>query len=450
MWSIIESMNSVLGGKAKIGVLAVLFIGALFLVAALANGGNTPPFTSVEIGIATLSPLGESGGRAIPASAASCVTGDTHIATPSGDVPIKELREGDIIYSTDLKGSTIETKVVQMFVHDGVHDPLQDYDRWPLLELTFDGGESLRITENHPVYSMTELRWKNIGMFSVGEQLLSQNLGVREIVSIEILSDRPIVYNLVTDHETHNYFANGVLVHNGDESVILAGGPAGSTSGGGSSSSGSGSSGTGGKSSSGEGSSSGTGKASSSGSGSGSGSGSSSGSSSTSSSSSSGSGSSSTSSSGGPPPPECSDGVDNDGDGVVDEEDPGCHTDGTPGGSSSGGGSSSSGSGTSSGGSSSGGGDSYNPNIDDEDDLVILASPRIVRSGDSSTISWLASGSPSSCVVSGPGVSSTVVVGSADTGPLTEESFYTFSCDYGTYQKNASARVIILPVFEEF
>jgi len=125
--------------------------------------------------------------------------------------------------------------------------------------------------------------------------------------------------------------------------------------------------------------------------------------------------------------------MDNDGDGVIDAADPACHTDGDAG---------------------SGGagepGSTYDPNIDTEDDLEIDANPGVIRSGNSSTVTWLATGSPQSCSVSGPGVSSTSLSGSQGTGSLTEESTYTITCTYETYSRSASARVLILPSFEEF
>jgi hypothetical protein len=126
-------------------------------------------------------------------------------------------------------------------------------------------------------------------------------------------------------------------------------------------------------------------------------------------------------------PPACSNGIDDDGDGLSDSNDPSCHTDGNasnPG--------------------------SYLPTITSEDDVSIVASPALVRSGSTSTVTWSAGGTPTSCLVTGPGVSSTAQSGSASTGVITEQRTYLISCDYGGFQRTAIATIIVLPAFEEF
>lgn len=126
--------------------------------------------------------------------------------------------------------------------------------------------------------------------------------------------------------------------------------------------------------------------------------------------------------------PECVDNVDNDGDGTRDSEDPSCHTDNdatNP--------------------------DSYEPLIPSEDDIAIQAAPAIVREGDTTVIMWTVEGTPDSCVVSGPGISvDTTTSGSEETGELIEESFFTLTCTYGGFDRTATARVVVLPSFEEF
>ena len=221
-----NTMQSVFKRWSPLAGLIVLLGVILFGITVFSSGGS--PFKSVEIGIATLSPRGEEGGRAIPASGASCVTGDTLISTPNGEVSIKDLTVGDEIYSVyEQTGEIVVANVTRVFVHDGVTDPLQDYDTWPLMRLVFDDGSDLRITANHPMYSVSQEKWQQVQYFTVGERILSDGSNENTIISVEELTDRPVVYNLVTNHGTHNYFADGVLVHNGDESVLLAANDAG-------------------------------------------------------------------------------------------------------------------------------------------------------------------------------------------------------------------------------
>lgn len=125
--------------------------------------------------------------------------------------------------------------------------------------------------------------------------------------------------------------------------------------------------------------------------------------------------------------PQCIDNKDNDDDGKIDEADPACHLDGDENNSS-----------------------SYLLIIPSEDDVNIDATPVIIRSGDFSTIVWEAGGTPDSCSVSGPGISTTTTSGTEDTSALTEESTYTITCNYSGYERTDIARVIILPSFEEF
>ncbi|MES2135410.1 MAG: hypothetical protein V4449_04175 [Patescibacteria group bacterium] len=80
--------------------------------------------------------------------------------------------------------------------------------------------------------------------------------------------------------------------------------------------------------------------------------------------------------------------------------------------------------------------------------LSISGSPNLVRSGDSSTITWSVSGHVDACTVSGPGLSSSAVSGSKSV-PITSESIFTLSCTAGTLHSSVSTSVKILPAFRE-
>ena len=443
------------------GTLIIFFGAGLFVASAVSDSNS--PFKSVEIGIATLSPRGEEGGRAIPASGGSCVTGDTRIQTPQGPRPIEELEAGDSIYSVDeYTGERVIAQIKRMFIHDGVSDPLPDYDTSPLLHVAFDDGSDLRITANHPAFSADEGQWKPLSLFRVGETMFNEAREKKMIVSITELEDEPVVYNLETNHKTHNYFADGTLIHNhkrppsiprcqirasattinaGDQVTFswantpymfflsengqdrgLQNYPSRSRS-----------------------------------------------------------GSitrtlsayptvvvkfnwtrdpnnqnttictDSVSITINPPPTKCSNKIDDDGDGLIDEKDPGCHKDGKPPGSSSSGGGGGSGSGGSSSSGGSSGGGTYDPKIDVEEDLDITATPRVVPRNTPTTVTWKATGSPTSCVVTGTnGFSQSGTSGSASSGALTEETFFTLTCTYDGYTRSKTARAAILPTFEEF
>lgn len=85
---------------------------------------------------------------------------------------------------------------------------------------------------------------------------------------------------------------------------------------------------------------------------------------------------------------------------------------------------------------------------------TISANPARVRSGQTSTITWSASGVNTSCTVSGPGVNKTDPANSCNVGndsvqtpAITAQSVYTITCD-GT--KISQAIVNVIPQFQEF
>lgn len=83
-------------------------------------------------------------------------------------------------------------------------------------------------------------------------------------------------------------------------------------------------------------------------------------------------------------------------------------------------------------------------------DLVLTASPNTsVRRNDSVTISWSVSGSPDSCLISGPGLSSSAFSGSQSV-VIGQESTYTLSCTTGGGVTSKSITVKLLPAYEEF
>lgn len=80
--------------------------------------------------------------------------------------------------------------------------------------------------------------------------------------------------------------------------------------------------------------------------------------------------------------------------------------------------------------------------------LSISGSPQLVRSGDSTTITWSVSGHVDACSVSGPGLLSSAVSGSKSV-VVKNESTFTLSCFAGALNSKVSTTVKILPTFQE-
>ncbi len=135
-----------------------------------------------------------------------------------------------------------------------------------------------------------------------------------------------------------------------------------------------------------------------------------------------------------PPPPEtqCSDGIDNDGDGLIDNDDPDC--------------------------SDSADGSEFStpppPPGPGPADLSIKVVPFVVRSGGTTQVSWSAT-NVDSCVVNGDngdawaGVSSPVE--DQTSSPITQRTIYTLSCiDLEDETQTKTETVNIVPVWSEF
>jgi len=96
------------------------------------------------------------------------------------------------------------------------HTPQNDFTRSPLLSIVFDDGSTVEVTTNHPLFSVETGGYKQAGTFIPGESVKTQS-GEKAIVSMEVLLDTPVVYNIETDHESQNYFAGNILAHTGLE-----------------------------------------------------------------------------------------------------------------------------------------------------------------------------------------------------------------------------------------
>ena len=75
-------------------------------------------------------------------------------------------------------------------------------------------NESLKITPNHPVWSVDEKKWRQIGDLALQTKLLN-NKG-EDIVIASIRENAGIydVYNVHLKNSNHNFFADDILVHN--------------------------------------------------------------------------------------------------------------------------------------------------------------------------------------------------------------------------------------------
>jgi len=138
-----------------------------------------------------------------------CFVAGTPIATPSGTRPIEELRLGDLVLAYDERaGRVVERPVTATFTH-----PDQPVGALPLSD-----GRVLRVTANHPIYLPDQQRYADAGALTRDERLLTLSATAQTSSLIAgpfqvTTADSVTVYNITVAGE-HNYFAEGVLVHN--------------------------------------------------------------------------------------------------------------------------------------------------------------------------------------------------------------------------------------------
>lgn len=142
----------------------------------------------------------------LPGAWSTCLVAGTLISTPSGQVPIEDIKVGDLVLSFDGE-KIVESKVLKTIM---TPDSLYGHVELP-------NGKTLGVTAYHPFYDTLSKEW-----FEIGEMDGSQVLGELKEGSIHPLSNvkvdfstehRGTVYNIEVD-SSHNYFAENILVHN--------------------------------------------------------------------------------------------------------------------------------------------------------------------------------------------------------------------------------------------
>lgn len=132
-----------------------------------------------------------------------CFVAGTMIMTEHGERPIETIEVGD-----------------RVLTRLGLHPVIaagKTSDSAPVSEVVFDSGRTLIGTPNHPIYADGD--WRPLGSLIPGESVAKRyslekhlrTVGTKVILSTPLL---PLaVYNLSVD-KCHEYFANGILVHN--------------------------------------------------------------------------------------------------------------------------------------------------------------------------------------------------------------------------------------------
>ena len=146
----------------------------------------------------------------------SCFTAGTRVLTERGPVSIESIVPGDRVWSW----STADGTPVLRTVLKRICGESKETYRIQAGEQVIAG-----VTAEHPFWIPASKQWKNVDTLSAGMGVLCWH-GQHEsrIVTIETHTvtqhDQPVaVYTLSVEGPEHNFFAEGVLVHNKSEAV---------------------------------------------------------------------------------------------------------------------------------------------------------------------------------------------------------------------------------------
>lgn len=133
-----------------------------------------------------------------------CFIAGTQVELANGHLRnIEDVRVGDVVLSMEpATGWLLPARVTDVIRHEASE---------------MQGGylllnENLGVTPEHLVY--VNGTWQAAGIIKVGDQLLSKTGKMVAVTHIRFVQACEPVYNIHTDQDVHNYFANGVLVHN--------------------------------------------------------------------------------------------------------------------------------------------------------------------------------------------------------------------------------------------
>lgn len=150
-----------------------------------------------------------------------CLTGETLISMADGtQKQIKDVVVGDKVLSYNTETHKLEITTVETLIH---------VKRTELVYITFADGSQIKITPDHPMFSergwivyspekgqraYSDIELQDTGT-QIGDMIFSLSLLFdKEIVNMEYVVCEEIDTYTFTTKDNHNYFAQGVLVHN--------------------------------------------------------------------------------------------------------------------------------------------------------------------------------------------------------------------------------------------
>ncbi len=141
---------------------------------------------------------------AIPVySGGTCFIAGSKVLTPDGERAIEEIKLGDYVQTWDMDK--------QQMVPSQVTDTLGHHDR-QTLSIETEGGSSITTTDEHPFWTGSE--WLAASKLAAGQSTVFDSSGQQRKVTKVTNGPKANVYNFHVTAPAHNYFVEGLLVHN--------------------------------------------------------------------------------------------------------------------------------------------------------------------------------------------------------------------------------------------
>lgn len=137
-----------------------------------------------------------------------CFLEGTVVDTPNGEVLIQDLKAGDEVTAVDPRTGVRSLAVVSR-IHSAT---VSEY-----LLVTTSSGVEISVTEHHPLWSVDQSQYREVGRLKPGDAILAWTEGTATAVtvaSIERRRRKVKVFHLSVDRAPHTFLANGVIAHN--------------------------------------------------------------------------------------------------------------------------------------------------------------------------------------------------------------------------------------------
>jgi hypothetical protein len=125
-----------------------------------------------------------------------CLASNTRIATPDGDVNVKDLKIGMVVWSPDAQGKKVARSIINL-----TRTPVPASHK--VVHLVLSDGREAWVSPNHPI-----MNGQSVGALSVGDAYDGANVVSAELVPYW----DDATYDLLPDGETGAYWADGILL----------------------------------------------------------------------------------------------------------------------------------------------------------------------------------------------------------------------------------------------